>query len=362
VKSIGLVFGLTCVLAGQPHPAAANGTAASSRAQFAGAAACVSCHPAQSKSYLLNSMRNALQRAGKSDILLSNPLLSFSEGVYRTVIQRDGPGSTLTVTDGKDTISAQILWAFGLGSAGQTYVFEYQGETYESRVSFYSALKALDLTMGAQLSKPATLTEAIGRRMDKADVRDCFGCHSTAGVRKGGVDWEALIPGISCEGCHGPAADHVEAQNKGGKGKALLRPLETLSAEETNELCGSCHRTWAQVAQMNLRGPLNVRFQPYRITNSKCFDSEDRRIACTACHDAHSAVEKTPAAYDSKCLSCHSRTSSTTAVAAKSRKVCHTAMKECVSCHMPKVRLAGSHFDFADHQIRIARPGDPYPN
>ena len=50
---------------------------------------------------------------------------------------------------------------------------------------------------------------------------------------------------------------------------------------------------------MKLRGPLNVRFQPYRITNSKCFDADDRRIACTACHDPHSELLKTPAAYDS---------------------------------------------------------------
>ena len=73
-----------------------------------------------------------------------------------------------------------------------------------------------------------------------------------------------------------------------------MRRLKSLSAEETNEFCGACHRTWGQVAQMRLRGPLNVRFQPYRITNSKCFDAEDRRIACTACHDPHSQLRENP--------------------------------------------------------------------
>jgi hypothetical protein len=298
-------------------------------------AACQSCHPAQSRHSSLNGMTKALQRADQSDILRANPILAFQEGSYRTSIRRDGKGSTLTVTDGRETITAPLQWAFGLGRAGQTYVFEHQGQMFESRVSYYGALKGLDLTMGAQLAKPATLTDALGRRMDKNDVRDCFGCHSTGGV-----------PGITCENCHGSAAKHIT----GGQ----MRKLKTLSAEETNELCGACHRTWGQVVQMKLRGPLNVRFQPYRITNSKCFDAEDSRIACTACHDSHRELVKVPAAYDSKCLACHS--------GASAGKVCHTARKECVTCHMPKVRLAGSHFDFADHQIRIARPGDPYPN
>jgi formate-dependent nitrite reductase cytochrome c552 subunit len=33
-----------------------------------------------------------------------------------------------------------------------------------------------------------------------------------------------------------------------------------------------------------------------------------------------------------------------------------------VSCHMPKINLPGGHAKFTDHEIRIVRPGDPYPN
>ena len=29
---------------------------------------------------------------------------------------------------------------------------------------------------------------------------------------------------------------------------------------------------------------------------------------------------------------------------------------------MPKVNLPGGHMAFTDHQIRIVRPGEPYPN
>jgi hypothetical protein len=339
---------------------AAHDLLAQSRSSDSGP--CADCHPAQSRSYHRNGMSKALQRAEKSDILRMNAALEFSEGPYRTSITSDDRGSTLTVTDGKDTLTARMLWAFGLGRAGQTYVFEHAGKMFESRVSYYEALRGLDLTMGAHGSKPASLTEAAGRRMDSSDVRQCFGCHSTGGIRKNEVVWERMTPGISCENCHANAAQHVKARRSGVRKTGVMQSLRSLSAEEMNELCGACHRTWAQVAEMKLPGPLNVRFQPYRITNSKCFDADDRRIGCTACHDPHSELVKTAADYDSACLSCHALTPIARKAAVKSGKVCHTAKKDCVTCHMPKVTLPGAHYDFADHQIRVAKPGDPYPN
>ncbi len=131
--------------------------------------------------------------------------------------------------------------------------------------------------------------------------------------------------------------------------------LAGLSTEEISDLCGACHRTWSQVAANGPRGVLNVRFQPYRLTNSKCYDAADRRIACTACHDPHGHSVRDISFYDIKCAACHSKSMA-------SAKVCKVASKNCVSCHMPKIELPGAHFAFTDHQIRIARQGAPYPN
>ena len=102
------------------------------------------------------------------------------------------------------------------------------------------------------------------------------------------------------------------------------------------------------------RGVLNVRFQPYRLANSKCYDTSDTRIRCSACHDPHSPLESNAASYDAKCGACHS--------AAAHTKTCRVAKQNCASCHMPKIELPGAHARFTDHQIRIARTGEPYPN
>jgi hypothetical protein len=36
--------------------------------------------------------------------------------------------------------------------------------------------------------------------------------------------------------------------------------------------------------------------------------------------------------------------------------------QEGASCHMPKLTLPGAHRKFADHQIRIYRAAEKYPN
>lgn len=309
-------------------------------------AVCAQCHKQQAERHRGTLMAHALISAKDCEILKNHPLLKFREGEYQSTITREGDQSILTVTGNGQSVRVPLQWAFGHGQAGQTYVFERNGARYESRVSFYEALQGLDLTMGAQGSKPSSIEEAAGRRMDSKDERACFGCHAT-------VTQSSLRPGVSCESCHGAASEHAAAMLKGAPA-AKMQQFAKKSAEEISDLCGSCHRTWAQIATDGPRGVNNVRFQPYRLTNSKCYDAADARMRCTACHDPHGPTETRAAAYDARCTNCHS--------AAQRARTCKVAKRECVTCHMPKIELPGAHHKFTDHQIRIARAGEPYPN
>ncbi len=299
-------------------------------------------------------MAHALETVELCEILKSHPDLQFQEGPYHTQIKRDGDRSILTVTSGAEKFTIPILWALGGGKAGQTYVFQYEGALYESRVSFYNTTGALDITIGNVSTKPRTIVEAAGRRLEPVDATTCIGCHSNGGVTGGALHQESLIPGVGCQSCHGQVEKHASAVRAGDVAGARLQHLNELGAEEMAELCGKCHRTWSQIALTGMRGPNTVRFQPYRLTNSKCYDVEDQRIRCTACHDPHGLVNTNLASYDSKCTACHSTALHT--------KVCTVAKVNCVTCHMPKVDLPGAHHAFTDHQIRIAKPGAPYPN
>jgi hypothetical protein len=100
--------------------------------------------------------------------------------------------------------------------------------------------------------------------------------------------------------------------------------------------------------------------QFYRLTNSRCYDTEDRRISCTACHDVHGNLSTDTALYDSRCETCHSLAGNA-GRGSRQAKLCPVSSKDCISCHMPKVELPGMHHLFTDHEIRIVRKGDAYP-
>jgi len=271
--------------------------------------------------------------------------LSFRQGEFAYDVRKTPQGLMYTVTGKGGRMEAPLEWAFGTGTTGVTWLFRQDGRWHETRVSLYLQIKGLDLTVGAANQAPSTLAEAAGKALSASDAAECFGCHSTGAVRGNAIDFAALRPGVHCDNCHEGALDHARTRS------AIRNPGKG-TAEEISEFCGRCHRTWEQVQLMRIRGINTIRFQPYRLTNSKCYDADDKRISCIACHDPHAPkVAANPAAYDSRCLACHTQ-----------GKTCPTATSACTSCHMPKFELPGAHREFTDHQIRVIRAGQPFPN
>jgi hypothetical protein len=329
---------------------------AAGRDALARSHACASCHKREYASQLSSSMAHAMELVSSCTILQQNPVLTFRDGIYSYRIERQTNQSFYTVTDGKDTIHVPLEYAFGLGKAGQTYIFERGGKMYESRVSFYRAIKGLDLTMGARNLEPKNLEEAAGRLMDRHSAEACFGCHTTSASPNDLRRTSSLMPGVTCERCHGSGLAHLEGFRQGKP--VQMKQLSAFTTEELSDFCGQCHRTWAQIAAEGPHDINNVRFQPYRLTNSKCYDPSDRRISCTACHNVHAEVVEADSFYDRKCLACHPAEH---AIAGKSlAKSCPVGTKNCVTCHMPKLELPGSHFKFTDHRIRTVNADGAY--
>jgi len=332
-------------------------TERSSAQIYAGSDRCIGCHAEQS-SALTTAMGDALHRASESDFLPGR-VLTFENGKYRYRLA-DG---AYRVTDGESAIESPILWSFGHGKAGQTYILERDGRLYESRVSYYLSIDGLDQTLGAPIGDvPRNLEEAFGREMTPDDVRGCFGCHATGAVVDGRPELDRLTPGLQCEGCHGPGTEHLQAVADAQLDDLRIESLSGMGAEQESDFCGSCHRTWSQVVLMGLQGPANVRFQPYRLANSRCYDVDDPRIRCSACHDPHEDPVQEPSYYDSKCLACHEGGEEAEVGSAVTAPACPESSVECSRCHMPEVEIPGSHFHFTDHQIRVVEPGAPYPD
>jgi Cytochrome c554 and c-prime len=304
-------------------------------------------------------MAHALEAVKDSKVLVDHPVLTTKQGRYSYRIERRADQSVYSVSDGYTKLEMMIKWVMGASSAiGQTYILERDGQLYESRVSYFSELNGLGPTLGSEGSAPGDLSEAAGRLMGIDDKLRCFGCHATNAATGRKLTLETLTPGVQCGRCHDSLDTHLAAvllnrpelgfREESGKSPPLW------SAERVSSFCGQCHRTWEEISLQGVVGVANVRFQPYRLAGSKCYDPDDSRVGCLACHDPHREVSSRVEDYDRNCLACHGGGKA-------GAKSCRAGTERCVSCHMPKIELPGAHHKFSDHRIRIVRANEKYP-
>lgn len=330
------------VALGQVDPLS-SGSIWPARGEYAGSKKCAMCHPREARQSEASLMARAMTAAINSDMLAGRVPLRFEEDGYRYEIAKKGDAVTYQVSNGTESAEADLTFAVGIGLS-QTFVFRLDGRYFESRVSYFHQIDGLSLTIGAS-RHPDGIWDALARPLVATEVRDCFGCHSTGARRGSTLQLETYEFGVRCEACHGPGGEHVRAVERGQSGAPIGR-FRALTAAQSVALCGACHRTWDMVMMLDLRGVNTVRFQPYRLSQSKCYSEADPRISCVACHNPHSALDKGDKAYDSRCAACHH---------AGGRKLCQVANEGCTGCHMPRYRLPGAHREFADHWIRIPK-------
>lgn len=330
---------------------------------YIGSTACAQCHKSEAENFFSTPMAHALEKISDCDLLIKRQRLTFKEGPYVYQIARQGNRSIYTVSDGSNSISEPILYCFGQGEAGQTYVFEHNGSLYEGRASFFTKLQNLNLTILHPRAVPTSLENALGRRMTPAGAKGCFNCHSTAAISGSQLQLDRLVPGITCEACHGPGEKHLAAvKAKNVNDLQIFNPRTLDSFDLTQEFCGACHMDFEQAMAMPDHGGINnLRFQPYRIFRSPAHFKNDKRMSCTACHDPHDKLKHEASFYDAKCLACHLSNSKETKTETRMAAACPVSNQLCVTCHMPKVEVPEMHFEFTDHWIRIVKAGEPVP-
>jgi len=330
--------------------------------EYAGSDACGACHRSIFTTQQKTPMAHAASQPADAEVLKNHPRMAIGLPGYDYEIASTGNGVTYSVSDGTSSVSQRLAWAFGVGVVGQTYIFEKQGTFYEGRVSYYSALQGLDLTLGHHPPLPNQLANAPGRAISTTEARLCFGCHMTASSTNNQFDLKHASPGVGCEACHGPGARHIQAMHEGRveQGRKLILNPKRLNPVDSVDFCGACHRTAWDVRLGGMTGVVTVRFQPYRLEKSRSWRKGDARLTCIACHDPHLPLVQEEGSYDQRCWSCHQNKPGSKISQDHPGPACRVANAKCVSCHMPKVEIPGFHAKFTDHWIRIARAGAPF--
>lgn len=294
---------------------------------------------------------------------------STANVVYSIKWTDTGPqlGYRKTTSDGATLEGDKVLrYYIGSGTHGRGFIFEEQGQPFETPVAYFGANRGWDVAPGYEKETSIFL----GRKVESA----CLSCHSSGAKSKENELFEEGA--ISCERCHGPGEAHVNAMRTGMKtlSSAIINPAK-LTPEKRDSICAQCHLT----GETRVLKPGQTEFSfrpgdaledhivPFVWTNpdrsefkvvghfeglwqSKCKRSSGDRLSCLTCHDPHVQVTEANKAayYRQKCLGCHETSSCRSPKEARAQN-----NDSCIACHMQKrVSTDGQHTAFTDHWIR----------
>jgi len=225
---------------------------------YVGSEACAKCHATISASFKKAEMSKALLRAADSEVLRTHEGNTFDLESYTYKLENTPQGPQFSVSQGSESAKMPITWAFGDGTVGQVYLTDMKGTFYESHFSYYGGTKGFDRTTN-QPHRAQTLNSAVGRSLMPNEARKCFVCHSAGVTAEGPLD--NVMPGVTCEACHGPGADHVAAMKAGIEGgEALSMNPKRLDRASQVDFCGACHMTWVDVQLQDVGDGSTVRF------------------------------------------------------------------------------------------------------
>jgi tetratricopeptide (TPR) repeat protein len=180
-------------------------------------------------------------------------------------------------------------------------------------------------------------------------------------------------PGINCETCHGPSAEHNAIARATPKGQPLPDPkiisTKTMTTEQRNHLCASCHAK--ATAPLTPSYPPGEKFfdhfdlvtlespdyyadgrdlgENYTYTSwlmSPCVKSG--KLDCMHCHTSSGRYRfKEAEGANKACLPCHEERVKNAAVHTHHEE--SSAGNKCIACHMPMTSFA--RMNQSDHSM-----------
>ncbi len=332
-------------------------------APFVGAASCERCHPAEFRSQQNSRHSRTLLRPAElaklpwSDRDISETGSSHVEHNFARV---DGRVEVVTRV-GASAFRAVVEYALGSNHQGRSFLGrEGNGQVRELRVSQYPDAPSWGRTM----EHPATPPDEpgyLGRPISAESFRKCLHCHATnfRAAREPEGRPEARDRGIGCERCHGPGKHHLLASAAAANfpEPAIARPKLATPAQVV-EICADCHRAPTKTTPADAGF---VRYQASSLVLSRCYTESAEALSCVTCHNPHEDARTSSAYYEAKCLTCHdvpgpSATREPAAVSGRTGSPCPVnPRKDCLACHMPKVKDAVPRTVFTDHWIRRKR-------
>ncbi|MFO7644013.1 MAG: tetratricopeptide repeat protein [Desulfosarcina sp.] len=209
----------------------------------------------------------------------------------------------------------------------------------------------------------------------------CYSCHVSqldtnydAGTDTYNTTWAE--PGINCETCHGPSAEHNKIARATPKGQALPDPriisTTTMTTAQRNDLCSGCHAKASPLTpeylpkekfydHYDLSTLEDPDFYPdgrdlgenYTLTSwnmSPCVKSG--QLDCMHCHTSSGRYRFKKEVFNNACMPCHA--DKVKHPVAHTHHPAQSEASKCISCHMPMTAFA--RMNRSDHSMLPPTP------
>jgi tetratricopeptide (TPR) repeat protein len=249
---------------------------------------------------------------------------------------------------------------------------------------------AYDVRQKEWINAGASMVRHFAEGTDEAlDWRDqqltfntaCFGCHVSQLAKNYDLKTDTYRtawrePGINCESCHGPGAEHIRvcraAPTNAPPKDLKLISMKTMGLRQRDETCATCHAKMRPITTTFMPGNRffdhfdlvtleNQDFYPdgrdlgenYTYTlwlTNPCVQAG--KLDCTHCHTSSGRYKFAGEKTNESCLPCHQ--------ARVEKATEHTHHKagskgnQCISCHMPMTTFA--RMQRSDHSLRPPTP------
>jgi tetratricopeptide (TPR) repeat protein len=183
-------------------------------------------------------------------------------------------------------------------------------------------------------------------------------------------------PGINCETCHGPSAEHNKIARDAPKDQPLSDPriisTKTMTTQQRNDLCLSCHAKANPLTRQYMPGERffdhfdlvtledpdyypdgrdlgeNYTMSSWRM--SPCVKSG--QIDCMHCHTSSGRYRFKKEKFNDACMPCHE--DKVKDPTAHSHHPAESESSKCISCHMPMTAFA--RMNRSDHSMLPPAP------
>jgi mono/diheme cytochrome c family protein len=241
---------------------------------------------------------------------------------------------------------------FGSGVKGQTYLSWTGNRLFQLPITFFSPAHQWSNSPGY----PGKVV------FNRPITSRCLECHTTFAQKisdanseeKEEFDRTKIVFGIDCEKCHGPAAQHVDFQQKNPSdkvGQFIIKP-SAFTRQQNLDLCALCHGgklnklkpsfsfaagdTLSDFFSKNattIAAGIDVHGnQLGLLANSKCFTLS--QMTCMSCHNIHENEKGKTVLFSQRCITCHS--DGHQKICKMTNQIGKAIQQNCIDCHMPK--------------------------